>query len=74
MLSSCDMLQDGFRHAGTCQRSLSRKRKGVVNRKASTMVMIELMKKHRANRRGFALSFAIVMVLILSFVGFGILR
>lgn len=37
------------------------------------MAMIELIKKRRANRRGFALSFAVVMVLILSFVGFGIL-
>ena len=38
------------------------------------MVMIELIKQRRANRRGFALPFAAVMVLILSFVGFGILR
>jgi len=38
------------------------------------MIMIELIKQRRANRRGFALSFATVMVLILSFVGFGILR
>ncbi|MHC4629264.1 MAG: hypothetical protein ACYTDV_19975, partial [Planctomycetota bacterium] len=38
------------------------------------MVMIELIEKRRANRKGFALSFAVVMVLILSFVGFGILR
>jgi len=38
------------------------------------MVMIELIKQRRANRRGFVLSFAAVMVVILSFVGFGILR
>ena len=38
------------------------------------MIMIELIKQRRANRRGFVLSFAAVMVLILSFVGFGILR
>jgi len=37
--------------------------------------MIEITKKRRrTNRRGFALTFAAVMVLILSLVGFGILR
>jgi hypothetical protein len=48
--------------------------KAQVYRKASTMIMIELIEQRRANSRGFALPFAAVMVLILSFVGFGILR
>ena len=38
------------------------------------MAWIERIKQRRANRRGFALLFAAVMVLILFFVGFGILR
>jgi len=54
--------------------SLSCKCKAIVYGKARTMIAIELIKQRRANRRGFALPFAVVMVLILSFVGFGVLR
>jgi len=70
----CDSLQNGVQDAGSDERSCFCKRKGVVYGKASTMIMIELIKQRRANRRGFALPFAAVMVLMLSFVGFGILR
>jgi hypothetical protein len=38
------------------------------------MVRIRLMEQRKANTRGFVLPFAAVMVLILSFVGFGMLR
>jgi len=70
----CDSLQNGVPDAGVGEWSFFCKRKGVVYGEAGTMIMVELIKQRRANRRGFALAFAAVMVLILSVVGFGILR
>lgn len=76
----CDLLQgprlagtqNGVPDVGVGEWSFLCKRKGVVYGKGSTM--IELIKQRRTNRRGFALMFATVMVLILSIVGFGMLR
>ncbi len=76
----CDLLQgprlagtqNGVPDVGVGEWSFCVNAKDVAYWKGSTM--IELKKQRRTNRRGFALAFAVVMVLILSLVGFGMLK